>query len=181
MAVTYNTTIDQGADWYINFIYNQPAKITNITANGTTVTFTAVNGFVAGQSVSITGVNPSQFNLQNVVINTATGTYFTVLNGATGLYINGGTAYAPVNVTGSTAALQLRSLPESPNVALSLTSGNGITVGTTNGLFEIHATANQTSNIDEGTYYYDLEITSIGGIVTRLAQGQIAVIAEVTR
>ena len=25
MAVTYNTTIDQGADWYINFTYQQPA------------------------------------------------------------------------------------------------------------------------------------------------------------
>jgi hypothetical protein len=23
MAVTYNTTIDQGADWYINFTYEQ--------------------------------------------------------------------------------------------------------------------------------------------------------------
>ena len=45
MAITYNTTIDQGADWYINFIYNQPTTITNITANGTTVTVTAVNAF----------------------------------------------------------------------------------------------------------------------------------------
>ena len=25
MAATYNTTIDQGADWYINFTYQQPA------------------------------------------------------------------------------------------------------------------------------------------------------------
>lgn len=25
MAVTYNTTIDQGADWFINFTYEQPA------------------------------------------------------------------------------------------------------------------------------------------------------------
>lgn len=36
MAVTYNTTIDQGADWFINFQYKQPdgtpVNITNYTA-----------------------------------------------------------------------------------------------------------------------------------------------------
>ena len=36
MAVTYNTVIDQGADWYITFIYEQPdgtpVNITNYTA-----------------------------------------------------------------------------------------------------------------------------------------------------
>ena len=181
MAVTYNTTIDQGADWYINFVYNQPAAITNITANGTTVTFTAVNGFSAAQTVSISGVNPSTFNLQNVLVNTATSSQFTVTNGATGLYINGGVAYAPVNVTSYTAALQLRSLPESTTTVLSLTSSAGITVGTTNGLFAVHATAAQTGNIDEGTYYYDIEVTSPTGVVTRLAQGQVIVSAEVTR
>lgn len=181
MAVTYNLTIDQGADWYINFVYNQPAEITNITANGTTVTFTAVNGFTGGQTVSITGVNPSQFNLQNVSVATSNGNQFTVTNGATGTYINGGIAYAPVNVTGYTAALQIRSLPESASTVLSLSSGSGITVGTNNGLFEVHATATQTRAIDEGTYFYDIEITSPTGIVTRLAQGQVIVSAEVTR
>ena len=37
MAVTYNTTIDQGADWYLNVTYNDPAgdpiDITNYTAS----------------------------------------------------------------------------------------------------------------------------------------------------
>lgn len=36
MAVTYNTVIDQGADWYITFIYENPdgtpVNITNYTA-----------------------------------------------------------------------------------------------------------------------------------------------------
>lgn len=181
MAVTYNLTIDQGSDWYVNFVYNQPAEITNITANGTTVTYTAVNGFSAAQTVSITGVNPSTYNLQSVLVNAATASQFTVLNAATGTYINGGIAYAPVNVTSYTAALQLRSLPESPTAVLSLTSSSGITVGTTNGLFAVRATAIQTANIDEGIYYYDIEITSPTSVVTRLAQGQIVVSAEVTR
>jgi hypothetical protein len=71
MAVSFNFTgeyaIDQGADWYATFIYKQPAEITNITGNGTTVTVTAVNGFTPGQTVSIDGVTPPIYNLQNVL------------------------------------------------------------------------------------------------------------------
>lgn len=182
MAVTYNTTMDQGADWYINFIYKQPASITNITGNGTTVTFTAVNGFAPGQIVSIDGVLPPQYNLQNATVATATNSQFTITNGATGLYISGGLATAPVNVSGYSAELQMRSLPSDPTAVLTLTSASGaITVTGATGEFAVHATANQTRNIDEGTYYYDIEITSGTGIVTRLAQGQIVVTPEVTR
>lgn len=182
MAVTYNTTMDQGADWYITFIYKQPAEITNVSGNGTTVTYTATNGFSAGQTVSIDQILPPQYNLQNVTIASATASNFTVTNGATGIYISGGLATAPVNVTGYTAELQMRSLPQDPTAVLTLTSASGaITLGGTNGQVAVHATAAQTRAIDEGTYYYDIEITSGGGIVTRLAQGQIVVTPEVTR
>ena len=182
MAVSYNTTIDQGADWYITFIYNQPAEITNITANGTTITVTAVNGFTANQTASISGVNPSQYNLQNFTVVNPTSSSFQITNGATGTYISGGLAYAPVNLTGYSAALQIRSLPSDPTAVLSLaTSGNGITITALTGQIDVHATAAQTAAIDEGTYYYDIEITSVSGIVTRIAQGQVVVSAEVTR
>jgi hypothetical protein len=182
MAVTYNTTIDQGADWYINFIYKQPAEITNIVSNGTTVTYTAANGFAPGQIVSIDGVLPPAYNLQNVTVATATPTTFTVTNGATGIYISGGIATAPVNVSGYSAELQLRSLPSDPTAVLSLSTTNGgIAVTGSTGQFAVHATATQTRAIDEGTYYYDIEITSGAGIVTRLAQGQVVVTPEVTR
>lgn len=181
MAAIYNTTIDQGADWYITFIYKQPAEITNVTANGTTVTYTAVNGFSAGQTISIDGVQPYIYNLQNVTVATASASNFTVTNGATGIYINGGLATGPVNITGYTAALQIRSLPSSPTAVLSLTQGNGITLGGSTGEIAVHATAAQTRVIDEGPYYYDLEITSDQNVVTRIAQGQVIVSAEVTR
>lgn len=182
MAVVYNVEIDQGADWYINFVYNQPAEITNISANGTTVTFTAVNGFTAGQTVSISGVLPSQYNFQNVSVASATASNFTVTNAATGVYISGGIAYAPVNLTSYTAELQIRSLPSSPDAVLTLnTSNGGIAITALTGTIACHATAAQTTLIDEGTYYYDIEITSLSGIVTRVAQGQVIVSAEVTR
>lgn len=185
MAVSFNFTgeyaIDQGADWYATFIYKQPAEITNITGNGTTVTVTAVNGFTPGQTVSIDGVIPPIYNLQNVTIATATANSFTITNGATGTYISGGLATSAVNLTGATAALQLRSLPSSPDAVLTLgTGGNGITITGAAGQVDVHATANETRDIDPGIYYYDLEVTS-SGIVTRLAQGQAEVSAEVTR
>jgi hypothetical protein len=184
MAISYDTTIDQGANWYINFIYNQPVTITNITGNGTTVTYTtAAQAFSVGQSVSISGVIPSQYNLQNVTIATRSSTQFTITNPSTGTYISGGVAYAPVNLTGYTSALQLRSLPNDATAALTLTTENGgIAITALTGTIAVSATAAQTRAIDEGYYYYDLEITQTStGIVTRVAQGQILVSAEITR
>jgi hypothetical protein len=90
------------------------------------------------------------------------GGFTTFTNPATGIYISGGIATVPINLTGYTAALQIRSLPESPTAVLSLaTGGNGITIPTpTNGTVEVQATAAQTRAIVPGTYYYDIEITS---------------------
>jgi hypothetical protein len=87
----------------------------------------------------------------------------------------------PINITNYTAALQVRSLPSDPTTVLSLSTGSGITITGATGTVEVHATAAQTRAIDEGTYYYDLEITAPTGVVTRLVQGQVVVSAEVTR
>lgn len=91
----------------------------------------------------------------------------------------------PVDISDYTAALQLRSLPEDPTAVLTLTTENdGITITGAEGLVAMHATATQTRAIDEGTYYYDLEITSPAtpvAVVTRLVQGQAVVSPEVTR
>lgn len=181
MAVTYNTTIDQGATWYINFIYKQPAALTNVSGNGTTVTYTCDNAFVVGQTVSIDGVIPNVYNLQNKTIATRSSTSFTVTNGATGTYISGGIATVPMNLTGYTAKLQVRSLPSDPDAVLTLTTENGgITITPLTGFVAVTATATQTGAIDEGTYVYDIELVN-GSIVTRLAQGQVIVSPEVTR
>jgi hypothetical protein len=181
MAAIYNTTIDQGANWFITFIYKQPATITNITGNGTTVTYTATNGFTSGQIIDVDGVLPGVYNLQNVAVNSASTSQFTVTNPATGIYISGGLATGAVNITDYTAALQIRSLPQDATAVLSLTSASGITITGATGTIAVTATANQTGNIDEGPYYYDLEITSPTGVVTRVAQGQVVVSAQVTR
>lgn len=181
MAVIYNVTIDQGADWDLNVIYKQPAEITNVTGDGTTVTYTAINSFSAGQIVSIDQVQPYIYNLQNVVIDTASATEFTVTNGATGNYISGGIATAPIDITGYTAKMQLRSFPYSTSAVMTLTTQNGdITIDGPTGSIMIHATAAQTGVVNEGPYDYDLEIYQ-GSSVTRVIQGQAVVSAQVTR
>ena len=115
MASVYNTTIDQGADWYVNFTYQD-----------------------------------------------STGT--------------------AINLTGYTAAMQLRAPTDSNIASLSLTSpSGGIVITAATGLVAVHATAAQTGALIAGIYEYDLEITSSGGIVTRLVQGQLTVSAQVTR
>jgi hypothetical protein len=181
VAVTYNTTIDQGATWYINFIYKQPAVITNVVGNGTTVTYTCGNAFGIGQTVSIDGVIPNVYNLQNKTIANSNSTSFSVTNSATGIYISGGIATVPMNLTGYTARLQVRSLPSDPDAVLTLTTENGgITITPLTGFVAVTASATQTGAIDEGTYVYDIELVN-GSIVTRLAQGQVVVSPEVTR
>jgi hypothetical protein len=90
-------------------------------------------------------------------------------------------AGTPVNLTSYTAALQLRSLPESTTAVLSLATGSGITITGATGLVAVRATAAQTGAIIAGDYYYDLEITSPQGVVTRLVQGQALVNPQVTR
>lgn len=181
MAVVYNLGMDQGADWDLNVVYKQPASITNVSGDGTTVTYTAANSFSAGQIVSIDQVIPYIYNLQDVVIASATATEFTITNGATGIYVSGGLATAPVDITGYTAKMQMRSYPNSTTAVLTLTTENGgITITGPTGNIALHATATETGAINQGPYDYDVEIYQ-GSNVTRVVQGQIEVSAQVTR
>ena len=75
-----------------NFSQFNSTTITNVTSDGTTVTFTAANSFVAGQKVVVTGVNPTNFNITGTIA-TASSTQFTVTNSAQALYVENGTAY----------------------------------------------------------------------------------------
>lgn len=88
---------------------------------------------------------------------------------------------APINLTGYTAAMQLRQNYNSDTAELTLsTSNGGIVITGALGKLVLTATAAQTGALDSGFYVYDLEITS-GGVVTRIIQGQITVAGEVTR
>jgi hypothetical protein len=57
-----------------------------------TVTYTANNYFVAGNTVSIYGLSTSAFNLTNVTVASASTTQFTVTNAATGTAVSSSTS-----------------------------------------------------------------------------------------
>jgi hypothetical protein len=89
----------------------------------------------------------------------------------------GGTA---VDLTGYTAALQVRTYADSSATLVSLTNGSGITLGGTAGTIGVAISAAVTTGLDAGSYAYDLELYS-GSTVTRLLQGAFNVTAGVTR
>jgi hypothetical protein len=87
-----------------------------------------------------------------------------------------------INLTGYTAAMQLRSTYASTEAALSLSSpSNGIVITGATGLISITITDTQTSALSANAFVYDLEITSASNVKTRLIQGNATIIPEVTR
>ena len=86
-----------------------------------------------------------------------------------------------VNVTGYTAILTVKNSPSSETSIVVLSTDNGrITVGTTDGKFTLALTAATTTGLAAGNYVYDLEVTSPGGVVTRLLEGGFIVYEGVT-
>ena len=97
LVVNGTSTVLQGnvVTFTDNMLYlNQgiSANITNITSNGTHVTFTANNNYSAGWDVSVSGVNPSSYNGNYNNIFAANNTTFTVANTNTNSYVSGGVA-----------------------------------------------------------------------------------------
>lgn len=88
-----------------------------------------------------------------------------------------------INLTGLTAKMQLRSLPNDPTVALTLDSASGdIVIQGPQGIITVTASSQDMETIIAGPYYYDLELTNpLTNQITRIIQGQIVVNAEVTR
>jgi hypothetical protein len=89
----------------------------------------------------------------------------------------GGTA---VNLTGYTAAMQVRESYNAPATILSLTNGSGITLGGTAGTIQIAVSASTMGSATPGNYVYDLELTQASQ-VTRLIQGIFNIEPEVTK
>jgi len=102
------------------------------------------------------------------------------------LFYENGTPSVPVNLTGYSAKMQIRSKPESKAVILELSTSNGrITLGTSGdystGAINLFISATDTGNLsicDKAVY--DLELT-VGSVVTRILQGNVIISPQVTR
>jgi len=87
-----------------------------------------------------------------------------------------------INLTGYTAAMQLRENYDSATAVLSLSSpSTGIVITGASGLVTITMSATQTAALSADTFLYDLEIASPASVKTRLIQGVVVVSAEVTK
>ena len=83
-----------------------------------------------------------------------------------------------MNLTGYTVASKMRKHYTS---TASHTINTTITSPATAGLIDSSLSATETSAITAGYYVYDLEITSSGGVVTRVVEGKIQMKPEVTK
>lgn len=88
----------------------------------------------------------------------------------------------PIDLTGYTAKMQVRQRYSSEDAALTMSTEAGtIVLGGAAGTINITGPAVDTATITIKQGVYDVELTSAGGIVTRLIEGCVAVSPEVTR
>lgn len=88
----------------------------------------------------------------------------------------------PINLTGYTAAMQVKSSYGSATSIITLSTANGrITIANpTNGELVLTISSEDTADLPTGEYLFDIEVTSLSGTVTRLVQGPFIVLPEVT-
>lgn len=113
----------------------------------------------------------------------ATGTYDTTMNQGDTWRRNlkwNDSAGDPMDLTGYTARMQLRTSVDSVDVVIELTTGNGRITITLPNQIDVEISAEDTALIDPGSYKYDLEMIA-GTDVHKLLRGKIKVIAEVTK
>jgi hypothetical protein len=85
--------VNKFSKMYQSGLIANTANITNISANGTTLTITASNNFSAGQSVSIDGASPVSFNIMGTIASASSSSFTVVSQQAiTDTYSGGGTA-----------------------------------------------------------------------------------------
>jgi LEA14-like dessication related protein len=86
---------------------------------------------------------------------------------------------APFDLTGYTAAMQVREKYPSTTYLFQVTTGSGITISGSTITVEVHYSV--TTDFREGDYVWDIEITSPADKRDRVLQGIFMVTPEVTR
>lgn len=88
----------------------------------------------------------------------------------------------PIDLTGYTAKMQLRTAASSSTSILDLlTSNSRITIDGTHGIIDLLVSATDTAALSVMTAVYDLILTSPTGTVTRLLEGKITITPGVSR
>ena len=85
----YNKTSTSSVD---GLNANPSIEITNVSGNGTEITYTANNDIYINDRVTISGVVPSAYNVQDALVTAVTGTTFKIAGTTTTSYSSGGMA-----------------------------------------------------------------------------------------
>ena len=86
----------------------------------------------------------------------------------------------PVDLTGYSAAMQVRDV--SNNLITEISTANGrATIDGALGTVNLTLTATQTAALTAGNYNYDLNLTSPGSVVYKILQGAFIINASVTQ
>jgi len=89
--------------------------------------------------------------------------------------------FAPKNLSSWTARMDIRDELEDTTTLVSLTSPSDIIIDTATAEIQIVISAAVTAALDFDEAVYDLELEDASGNVTRLIEGNVALIKEVTR
>lgn len=87
------------------------------------------------------------------------------------------TSGGALNMSGYSAAAQIRKTYGSSSVSSTFTTS----IAEATGQVTLSLTDTQTTALESGRYVYDLNVTSTGGITTRVVEGQAIVTPGVTR
>jgi hypothetical protein len=89
-----------------------------------------------------------------------------------------GTGSVPIDLTGAAIKSQFRHLSKTGRIVKEVTDGAGITVSdAVNGIFQIDSFIIDWA---AATYYYDIEITFLSGVVRTYIQGTLTTTQDVT-
>ena len=170
----------------------QYANITAITKAAPCVITAPAHTIPQGWRVRVTGVSGmKEINMvaeDSYYIATSEATNQVTLNQINSsnytTYTSGGVLEwnYPISLVGYTAKMQIRETVDSPTVILELTHLNGgIILDTTNYTITVTMTSTQTAAFSFPTAVYSLELTDSSANVTTFIQGNLTLIAEVTR
>jgi len=182
------STFKEVLRWASSTIVYKP--ITNITKDAPAIITAVGHGVPVGWPIKVTNVvGMKEINSDTatlVVSGTTTDTL--TINALNSLsyttYISGGIVsyYEPINLTGFTARMQIRSKLEDTVVIHELTTENaGILIDNVEKTIKLNITPEVTALFSFTNAVYSLELASSGGEVTPFASGSITLIKEVTR
>jgi hypothetical protein len=148
----------------------EQATITNVTANGNAIAYTANNTFQIGDTVTITGTNVLAFNITDAVIASVSSTGFTVNSTATGTYSSGGLATRTVSSIVFTAQLPTEERYEITELGI-FSAGANPTAGPTDSkvLYSFSNTENWEYHLNTGSAtvipFYPDSLDKINGVI----------------